>query len=462
MTHPLSNTPDRLGCRVHWLALAAILTAWTMTSQTSVASGEDDFSRQLYRVTPEIMDKLRSRGCKHVGVLKFHVCKSPSKTPSDDVGTLNMFAAQRLEIALALHNPHVADEQIGIVQNASAVAATIPGASHVTAAGRAKLFTGGYQLAWGAKQDITPDAFLTGLILVDESLTKMSVGVFAFDRQNPELRSLVQFDVQMTPGLLDELGESFLLRGAFDGGQTQINKPVTKAEIKKETVKAAQDVKAKKASFPLVDKSAPVALEVLYDGRPQALDLNHSQGEAFLAEPHEGQDVTFVLSRTPAAKGRLGVMLKVNGENTLFREKLAAEHCMKWILEPDGKPIKIIGYQLTDDRTERFHVLSSAESKAHEVNYGAEVGIISLVVFREQTNDIPLDLPPLEELEKADDLLALMRGVLPEKTPNNLAALQAQLRSRSNSSATRHCLCLANKRSARFVGSSSNHSPNPS
>lgn len=431
------------------LAVCSALALGTLLTQPASAAEDKSFSRQLLNASAEIMEHLQSKGYKNVAVLKFRVLKRPAKSPSDSVGTLNMFAANRLEVALTLANPNNKADQIGIVRNASAVAAEIPGASHTTADGRARLFADKYEIAWGDQKNVKPDAFLTGLIIVEENLTDMTVGILGFDQQSSNLELISKFNAEVTPSLMEEMSESFVLRGAFDGGSTKIarNDPVkpttpqksseeVKEEIKKETIEAAKKVKAQEASFPLVDKASPIDFQVFYDGVPQSLDLQRSGGEALLAEPQPRQHVTFLLSRSAAAKGRLGVVIKVNGENTLFRQKLPAEQCMKWILEPDGKPIKITGFQLTDQSSERFLVLTPEESVSQLVNYGEDVGTISLVVFREETDEIPTDLPPLEELDTAEDLLALTRGAFPDKKPANLLALKAQLR-QSDDPATR-------------------------
>ena len=135
--------------------------------------------------------------------------------------------------------------------------------------------------------------------------------------------------------------------------------------------------------------------------------------------------MSFVLKRTAKASGRFAVVLKVNGENTLFREKLPDLQCRKWILEPDGQPIFVRGYQNSAQVAEAFRVASAAESKANEIRYGDDVGTVTMTVFAEKPGRTPpSDLPS----DTAEDLAALTRGVFPQQTPRNLAALQHQLR----------------------------------
>jgi len=59
------------------------------------------------------------------------------------------------------------------------------------------------------------------------------------------------------------------------------------------------------------------------------------------------------------------------------------------------------------------------------MNYGADVGTISMVVFREAHGV----KKPLALDDEAEDLAALVGGRFPRKPPENLAALKFQLRS---------------------------------
>jgi hypothetical protein len=86
----------------------------------------------------------------------------------------------------------------------------------------------------------------------------------------------------------------------------------------------------------------------------------------------------------------------------------------------------ILGFQEVEgSKAEKFRVLSREESLKNEMNYGSDLGTISLVVFRERKGG---DRPPLDLREEGEDLEALQRGVFPQERPQNLAALQEQLR----------------------------------
>ena len=86
---------------------------------------------------------------KTVGVLKFLGAKDGGNL-SDNLGTVNTLLARRLEVALVLANDP--RNPIGIIDDASAVAARTPGANHRTPDGRKALFGAKYKLAWGDPQ----------------------------------------------------------------------------------------------------------------------------------------------------------------------------------------------------------------------------------------------------------------------------------------------------------------------
>ena len=131
------------------------LSVWLITP---TCHAQDSLERGLLRQAPKLIKHFKDHNYKNVGVLKFLVSREGTGF-SDNVGTLNLLAARRLELALILANdPRT---PVGITADASDVARKIVGASHLSKAGREKLFTGKYPLAWG-KDVVQPDAFVTG------------------------------------------------------------------------------------------------------------------------------------------------------------------------------------------------------------------------------------------------------------------------------------------------------------
>src|SRR4051812_17551056 len=105
----------------------------------------DALDAALLKQAPKVLSTLRDKGVKNVGVLKFRVTKG--EETSDAAGLLNLSVASRFEIALVLANDPKAP--VGVVRDASGVAAGIRAANHLTPEGRKALFTKKYPLAWG-------------------------------------------------------------------------------------------------------------------------------------------------------------------------------------------------------------------------------------------------------------------------------------------------------------------------
>ena len=399
-----SNSHIRL-----YVAFLAILLGLAPQTYSSIQAAT--LQRQLLKYAPQLLRELRKRDCHRIGVLKFLVRKAGGRS-SDNVGTLNTLLAERLEVALALANSTDASEQVQLVHNASAVAARNPKASHLSQSGRKQLFSQHYPSSWGGKE-IEVDAFVTGVVEVAADLRSLRIGIWAAIRNEPELQSLLnQFTVDTDGTILNEIGESFQLRTVL-GHQDQEQEPAALArEVRRDP----------SANFPLENKPT-VALRIYYAGQPVTLTFNET--EATIPEPRAGQTVTLELERMDQANVVLGVVLKVNGENTLYRQQMRDFDCAKWVLTREHPKTTIRGFQRENNtkNAEVFQVSSHEESRALEMHYGPDVGTISLVVFQQAS-----EAPMLSLCEDAPDLLAIEKAQFPAEPPRNSEALKAQLR----------------------------------
>jgi hypothetical protein len=413
------------------------------------ARGADLESAMLDRAKG-LINHCQKNNYQTVGVLKFLAAKEGegrSDDPfSDNMGTINTLLARRLEVALVLANDP--RNPIGIIDDASAVAAKMPGANHRTPAGRKVLLAGQYKLAWGdSKARVGPDAFLTGFVHVSKDLKTLRVSFWYFDKTNrfEPVPGVSDAEIANRASALVEMGESFTVRGAFDDGKVEAKakgknepqaKPAAKKDQPKETAKndppkdlpkdkdpgqvalqQAADVRDQKAAkHPAEDPAAPVKLIVRYDGKEVPIQVQG--GKAFVPEPATGQSVEFEIAKDAKAQ-RYGVVLKVNGESTLDKQRTPDAKCRMWILTDPRESVAIRGYQLGTDRIETFRVLSVPESKAREVNYGADVGTITLTVFPDGKVPVP-DLS-----EDAAEKSAVAKAELPPS--KNFDALKAKL-----------------------------------
>ena len=411
---------SRAGCSRGWglcQGVAALVVGLGLATAVGTPTARGDtLDAALLKEAPAVLRYLKDHGYQNVGVLKFRIKKGAGPA-SDRVGPLNLNLASHLQIALVLANDNRAP--LGIIRDADAVAATLPGANHLTRSGRQVLFRGRYPLAWG-DEPVEPDAFLTGVAVVSPDLKQMTVAILAFGKDGEGLEKVTQFTASTDAPTLAAAGESFLIRGFADEGRVET--------VREKAIEEAVKVKATPEANPLRDAAAPVALEIRYDDQPVPLEIR--DGKAEIREPREGQKVSFLLRKVDRTAERYGVVLVVNGENTLFKERIAPFHARKWILSSDHPSTPILGYQTGEHTAESFRVLSQEESKSDAVHYGPEAGLITMVVFREKAKPKPTEgpsaPPPLDD--KAEDQVAMSRGVLPRGQPQTLAALKFQLR----------------------------------
>ncbi|PQO28446.1 hypothetical protein DTL21_27985 [Bremerella cremea] len=404
------------------------LTILFVFGACSLLPAADDLEKQLLKQGPRVMDALKERGYQNVGVLKFRI-KKGNEASVDQVGSLNMRLTKKLELALVVAND--TRDPIGLIANASQIASEIEGASHLSEEGREKLFSQEYPLAWGDEK-VVPDAFVTGVALISSDLRTMAVGILGFDSTSEALFPIVKFQVALDLEDLLDSGESFTVRGVFDDGSLSMSQEerkdkateealTTSLEVKQETVNESSPAKSK--IHPLASSDAAVLLEIRYDNEVQEIEFR--DGAAFVPEPQQGQKV-FLIVRRKSSDKRLGLVLKVNGENTLGRQTVADSQAKAWVLEPDRKEWGFQGYYDTSANTmEPFKVLSQTESKAKEIDYGEFAGSISISLFPEQKVKPKVSTELLTD--EGEDFQILTQGDFPSEKPSNLGALKQQL-----------------------------------
>ncbi len=414
----------------NYMFVFSVLLSCLFTGVVSTPGNAQTITEGMQKQLPAIIDTLNEKNLKNVGVLKFRVRKAANQEISDSVGPMNALLADRLEMGLVLANPFDETKQLKIIEGASDQASRIPGANHLDEEGRRKLFGADYTLAWGDEL-VKADAFITGGVAISPDNVSARVVLLCIEKNGGEAQQIGEiFTAQLDAQSLSESGESFSVRGIFDGGNTKTTSFKESQKQKQELVrKEVTKVKSQQTVFPLNDPSSPMTLQIKYDN--QIVPIEMRDGQAFVREPAQGQEVEIVLIRNASAKGRLGAVLKVNGENTLYRSTVRDLDSPKWIFSPEHHQTVVRGYQIDASRREKFIILSDRESKERAIDYGRHVGQIQLTVFQEFTGPEP------EQLildDNKEDLVAMFRGIHPKTQPKNLGALKSQIRLASNKS----------------------------
>ena len=186
----------------------AVTFVLATTALAAAPARADNLDAALVKHAPEVMDYLRDHQCHNIGVLKFRVHKGDQRT-SFKVGPLNDNLPGRLENALIAVN--ATQNPVGIIHDASHVAAARKLPRYDNPAGQHALFGVKYPLAWGDAM-VTPDRFLTGVVTVRPDMKSATVTIEAFGPNSPKQDKVLAFKVDTDRALLADLNESFQVK----------------------------------------------------------------------------------------------------------------------------------------------------------------------------------------------------------------------------------------------------------
>jgi hypothetical protein len=402
--------------------------AATAALAAAPAASPPHLDAALAKAAPGLVRYLKDHDYKVVGVLPFlaHVGKGRLR---DDFGPLHRTLARRLEVALVLA---MNDDSLLLVTDAgdSVINSGNMRASHRTPSGRRELFRikeKCFHPAWGDKQ-ARPDVYLTGEAELSPDFRTITVTVRAFDAKNSQKDPVPVGNpivASAEPRTLTEAGVSYASRGAPDPDEkdnavAQGPSPYLPPAL---TAKDGKPEEDSEKSFADLDKESPVRLEVRYNNKVQPVR------RGIVPTPEEGDSVTFRLKNEGSET--YGVVLKVNGQNVLFREEKDPYNCLKLILQPNQE-VTVRGFQRTDAKAEDFDVKPPEESRSLAAQYGPRAGFIDMVVFRAATAKDEATIKAAAK--RQNDYVAIARGVvLPKGThpPADLLALQGQLQAKA-------------------------------
>jgi hypothetical protein len=347
--------------------IAVVLVALALGSVWPKTARADNIDERLLREATTVLQSLKDRQYRNVGILKFQV-KKGDRPASLDVGLLNANLATRLENALILVND--VSQPLGIVHNASLVVASGKNAGYLDADARKKLFDATYPLAWG-KERVSVDAFLTGVAQLDRDFRKTTVVIQVFDRKNPELQEIARFTVDTDRSILSDVGESFaLIKRGDDADEAAIVDVTDRNEGKPKNIETVESI---------------LDLELYYDGQKQTITTDGT-GNRRAPEPGEGKRVQFKLRNK--TQETLALVLRINGVNTLGKEgpERQVDRCTKWVLRP-GQWYSVNGFYLDDNKVEEFKVVSPGALTSLDPR---KMGLIEVAIFRKDEAADPL------------------------------------------------------------------------
>jgi len=396
-----------------WAAVLAIASGLLVAGGALAAYGQSEalptLSEGMIDAAEKVRDHIETRHFSHVGVLKF-LAKVDRGEPSTDVSSLNSDLATRLESALVLL--HQREMDYVVLAHASRIAAGLPGASILTPEGLKVLFGGRYQPAWrsaGTADAVAAEALVTGVVAVDAQAMTADVSLLCYTASSPDPEKVHSFKARLSAGDLVPAGLSFTTRAGAGPGllntsmfdrlrkesdqppadtstSTPIFKPVVATPDQRFTpVVLPADPRDKGLPADFL-KESPVEIAVNYGEK--AVPIEVRDGRISIRDPSEGEAVQIRVTKRNRADGRrIGVVIKVNGENTTkIGERIADVACWKWILS-DATPRTVVRgfYDPDKNLVSPFRVGSLAESRQKEYDFGEACGQISVTVFDEAT-----------------------------------------------------------------------------
>jgi hypothetical protein len=315
-------------------------------------------------------------------------------------------------------------------------------------------------MAWGEEKQKL-DGFLTGGLELSRDLQSVNVGIILC-RKDAEMECLAYFNVPTDGDLLAEFSKS------FDSTHRGPRVP-TPAEV-------AEDARAAAMEPLRSSQSANVQLDIYYDGAliPKS-KIQEVGGQLYIPEPYEHQKVTMVLRRLDSAQVTLGVVLKVNGENVLFRETAPSFRCSKYVLSPGCKPVSVKGFATDFNEFDEFRIASRDESRQLEMQYGQDVGQIQIVVFQEAstTTSEKVELMRSKEqgrrLKSQEEQLAVhpyvallaMGAAYPPRPAHTLKELQDDLEQNVITSTSRGVITSGRRQKQSLTGEDHNWDTHP-
>ena len=425
--------------RLSWCMSSVLLSALLLGAVDHARAREPmpdrlNLESQLLEHSKILLTKINGAGAKYIGVLKFLARHESTKTFSNSMGRLHQRLAEKEEITLVFASNSRPAAPIVVIRSASDTASRIHGANHLNRKDDRALdllFQQKYQLAWKENEvsEAEPDAFIYGVAELADSLQTIDI----------QLHAVLRSGLSFQPGASQRriIGDRFTARLDLDelmsAGESYCAPAAGNDSENKLAYDSARACRADLSKHPLKDPTRPIDIEICYGDKPATIDFRSEDPNhvgAFIDEPHEQQTVKVILKRRNSADtNRYGVLLRVNGWNTIGKQNLPDAQCAIWILEPD-KPLMLVdGFQIThgnDGKREPFRVAARSENKALEDLYGQDVGLISIAVFNE-CRDSAQEIEEDANEHKYTQLFAIKKLALPQTTAASRSSLGESL-----------------------------------
>ncbi len=218
----------------------------------------------------------------------------------------------------------------------------------------------------------------------------MKLRIQVFDRKSAgdkEMKTVAEFTAATEPRTLTDCGVNLRPHEGRPRSQSNASRPDTQVSVLVPpsipgTPPPPLDTEKDRAQkMDELLQSSPVQMTILYNGAPQTID-----GGA-LKTPTAGT-VAFRLKNVDP-KTTYGVVLKINGENSIERQRMDDLYCRKWVIALAGKEITVRRFPRPTTRAAASSRCCRRRSRRRRRSILSEdkVGLIQMVLFRATDKD---------------------------------------------------------------------------
>jgi hypothetical protein len=174
-------------------------------------------------------------------------------------------------------------------------------------------------------------------------------------------------------------GLGLILAGAF----------VLSSRRAKAAVPAGPDLEATAKPEPVVVPQEGFEVQVLVNGRP--LEEYAARGRTYIEAIENAEYEVRIRNPLPY---RVAAALSVDGLNSIDARHTTAWEASKWVIGP-YETIHISGWQVSSARARHFYFTTERDSYGAKLGQTANLGVISVVFFRERHPiSVPITPPP--------------------------------------------------------------------
>jgi hypothetical protein len=433
-----TNQPAKPASR--WLTRLLLLAGLGVLLVGAPQARAANLDAALLKAAPDILSYLKDKDYNNVGVLPFLVQKG-TRQASFLSSPLSAALPARLENALIMCQESNEHKAVGIIRDAAGAASRAKvGAYMHSPVAFSKLFNAKYELAWGDKK-VKPDVFLTGVVINDGDRSETKIKVQAFTAKSREDGKLKLSPVtkpilvKTDRSLLRDLGYTYALsRSVLKRGMTAKRRD----EVALDQVNR-QEQGQRKQTPEQSNQATPINIngigfKIYYDGVAQTLQpLSESSDGAksplYQVGPMQaGARITMSLTRLADDDQMLGVLLKVNGQNTFRPEGDEGAYPRKWLYPAERKGYEDVFegiYTGVDGKNLLpFRVLTAEESVKAAKEIGDRAGWIDIEVYASGETPNTAD---------GEEMKISTRGMSrPKVKPKTLRELQTTMRKANN------------------------------